>query len=256
MNILPTNQTMECNRKLIEEIDSALLKLESSKLFHEQTFSSLISRQGLDQCGYREAFPQLLFDVTTLKSDDSSWSLAPAVCYHAFLSFKNSLLKSPQRVTARSRCFRNEEYVVPGRRQIEFEMREFILIGEPYWLESQLETWQTTISSFAKELGIIGRWQSAIDPFFLPLSKGRALMQRLLNTKLEFCLEDGLAIASINRHRKHFTERLSIEIENHEVQTPDRKCEDRSMPHSACIAFGLDRWAQARRMTYSKSAIA
>jgi hypothetical protein len=56
-------------------------------------------------------------------------------------------------------------------------------------------------------------------------------MQRLRGTKLELCLPCGLAIASINRHGTHLTERFGISLT------------DGSLAHSACLAFGLDRWA-------------
>ena len=56
-------------------------------------------------------------------------------------------------------------------------------------------------------------------------------MQRLLGTKIEWCLPDGLAVASINRHGAFFGDRFQIR-------------DARGTPaHSACIAFGLDRWA-------------
>ena len=56
-------------------------------------------------------------------------------------------------------------------------------------------------------------------------------MQRLLGTKIELCLPDGLAMASINRHGPFFGERFKICLGTG------------GSAHSACVAFGLDRWA-------------
>jgi hypothetical protein len=252
MNTTTINKRRGCSCAAIDQIDFALLELKPATGFCEQAYSSLINREGLDRCGYREAFPQLLFDVTSTNPDSSAWSLAPAVCYHAFLSLANSRLPVPQRITTRGRCFRNEEYTIPERRQIEFDMREFILIGHEHWIESQLEAWQATLLKFAAQIGIDAQWQSASDPFFLPLSKGRALMQRLLNTKIELCLSDGLAITSINRHRSHFTDKLSIIVDQVGNDAPIGELKTRPATYSACIAFGLDRWAWAERTANRK----
>jgi hypothetical protein len=53
---------------------------------------------------------------------------------------------------------------------------------------------------------------TASDPFFLPRARGKAQMQRLLGTKFELCLPDGLAIASINRHGAFFGDRFDIRL--------------------------------------------
>jgi hypothetical protein len=140
-------------------------------------------------------------------------------------------------VTARGKCFRNEDRELSfGRRQIEFEMREIVLLGSGEWIEQSLAELQEQVGAAAKELGLDGRWKTAEDPFFLPRAKGKALLQRLKETKKEYCLQDSdsLAIASINRHCAFFGERFCISSQDH------------SPVHTACVAFGLDRWAAAR----------
>jgi hypothetical protein len=110
-------------------------------------------------------------------------------------------------------------------------MRELILIGAPGWIEERLATLQPGVDALARAFGLAAEWQPANDPFFLPRAQGKAHLQRLLGTKIELCLRDGLAIASINRHRTFFGERF-------EIFTGDG-----APAHSACVAFGLDRWA-------------
>jgi hypothetical protein len=161
------------------------------------------------------------------------YALSPAVCYHAYVRLAGRVLDSLERLTAQGCCFRNESECQPGRRQIEFGMRELIFMGQPGAIETVLSGAEAAIKEAAAAAGIAGSWAIASDPFFLSTSRGRALMQRLLNTKREFCLSDGLAIASINRHRSFFGERFSI------------RTSDGAFAHSACIAFGLERWKTA-----------
>jgi hypothetical protein len=146
---------------------------------------------------------------------------------------RGACLAPQTKITARNHCYRNEQEIIPGRRQIEFEMRELVVVGSESWIEDQLVRWEQQIGMVARRFGIVASWKAAADPFFLPTSKGKALMQRLLKTKQEYCLSDGLAIASINRHRDYFANRFSIRTVT-------------GLPaHSACIAFGLDRWVCA-----------
>src|SRR5262249_39696562 len=129
--------------------------------------------------------------------------LSPAVCYHAYAQLAGCTLGGGVTLTARGYCFRNENAadLEVGRRQIEFEMRELILIGEAKWIEDRLAALQLGVETLARNCGLEGQWQPANDPFFLPQANGKAHMQRLLGTKIELCLRDGLAVASINRHR-------------------------------------------------------
>jgi hypothetical protein len=229
-------------RALLEKIDSAIRSISLSQQFVEHCYPTLIERQGLEDAGYREAFPHLLCDVSA-KGRASSWCLSPAVCYHTFIALRGARLSPRAKITARNHCYRNERDVDPGRRQIEFEMRELVVVGEESWIEEQILWWKNEIGALASRSGIVASWKPATDPFFLPNSKGRALMQRLLNTKWEYSLRDGLALASINRHRDYFAKRFSIQ------STTDLPV------HSACIAFGLDRWAWAAGQRRSVGAL-
>jgi hypothetical protein len=159
--------------------------------------------------------------------------LSPAVCYHAYAQLAGSTLSRGRTLTARGHCFRNEEAsaLIPGRRQIEFEMRELILVGTADWIEERLVHLKSGVETLAGAFALEAEWQPANDPFFLPSAQGKAHLQRLLGTKIEFCLRDGLAIASINRHCAFFGERFDIFTG------------DGVPAHSACVAFGLDRWA-------------
>jgi hypothetical protein len=228
----------------LEHIDSRLRDWSLSRSAHERRWPVLIPTATLRRAGYHEAFPHLL--MTSVVAADpsnpsatptpSGYDLSPAVCYHAYASLEGQTIpEGGVSFAARGHCFRNEEpaQLKPGRRQIEFQMRELIFVGAADWLEGQLDGIQSEIAHLAETFDLKGAWEAASDPFFLPQAeaRGKASLQKLLGTKKEYCLADGLAISSVNRHRTFFGERFDIRLPGGEPA------------HSACVAFGLDRWA-------------
>ena len=226
-----------------ERLDSCLRAWALDAGGDEHSFPVLIAGDTLRRAEYPDAFPHLLMAAAVAADPAQPFAqgnvrlagsfLSPAVCYHAYAQLTGVTLDRGVTLTARGHCFRNEEAseLKPGRRQVEFEMRELVLVGEADWIEERLAALQPGVESLAGACGLSAQWQPANDPFFLPRAHGKAHMQRLLGTKIELCLTDGLAVASINRHRTFFGERFQI------------LTKDGSPAHSACIAFGLDRWA-------------
>jgi hypothetical protein len=225
-----------------EKLDARLREWALAQGSDEHQFTALIDAATLRRAEYPEAFPHLLMSTVTAADPlhpfcDANvvvgeWFLSPAVCYHAYASLEGRVFVPGVMLTARGHCFRNEEptELAAGRRQIEFQMRELVLVGEAAWIEERLAVLQAGVDALASACGLAGTWCPASDPFFLPRARGKAQMQHLLGTKIELCLPDGLAIASINRHGTFFGERFHI-----------RTTDDQSA-HSACVAFGLDRW--------------
>lgn len=245
-----------------EAIDAHFLAWARAWRAEELQFAALIDAGTLRRAGYPDAFPHLLLSACRcsdpaqplgrLLADGNlagtGWLLSPAVCYHAYAYLAGRTFTGPAVFTVRGRCFRHEEEFVPGRRQLEFEMRELILVGAPAELEPWLAEAQTRTESLAAQLQLSGTWEVAQDPFFLPTSRGRQLLQRLHETKKEFLIDlsqsatpicgmepadSTVAIASINRHGTFFGERFGLALS------------DGRPAHTACIAFGLDRWAHA-----------
>ena len=141
-------------------------------------------------------------------------------------------MKEPAVITARGRCFRHEATIEPGRRQIEFDMREIVLLGRPEWVRASALECKERLERCARRLGLAGEWRAAEDPFFLPRARGQAMMQRLKETKLEYCCGDAAsALASVNFHGDFFARRFDI------------RDGSGALIHTACIAAGLDRWA-------------
>jgi hypothetical protein len=227
----------------LEELDRELRDWAMGQGGDEESYPVLIDAAKLTRAGYPDAFPHLLMTTAVLRDPAApmadtnvaatDWCLSPAVCYHTYAALEGRTLDPGVLITARGHCFRNEEpaALAPGRRQIEFQMRELVLVGAPDWIEEHLRVLQPEVEDMARAHGLDGVWCPASDPFFLPRARGKAQMQRLLGTKIEWCLPDGLAVASINRHGAFFGERFQI------------RTAQGATAHSACVAFGLDRWA-------------
>lgn len=257
----PTAAPMRADAALhrFERLDASFLDWARAWRAEEAQFPALIAAPVLAQAGYPDAFPHLLMSAcacadparplaTLLAAENlapTDWLLSPAVCYHAYARWAGRTVAacSGLVLTARGRCFRREAEFIPGRRQIEFEMREIILCGAPDWIAPLLAEAQNRVDTLASSAGLAGDWTAAEDPFFLPSAQGKALLQRIQETKTEYLVaQDGhaapLAIASINRHAAFFGERFGIRLA------------DGTPAHTACIAFGLDRWAAVARADF------
>jgi hypothetical protein len=224
-------------QNVFDRIDARVRLLAASMGASEMHYPALIAREVLEQAEYTQAFPHLLLSASRMHIDEpdgaAAWCLSPAVCYHTYAQLAHRMLEDPMVVTARGRCFRAETESAPGVRQIEFEMREIVLLGAPAWIDASAVAARLAIETVARDVGLGGAWEVAEDPFFLPAAAGKALMQRLLKVKLEYQWPKagGLALASINRHGPFFGQRFHI-------VTPDGE-----PVHTMCIAVGLDRWA-------------
>jgi hypothetical protein len=241
MNISAPIRTSDAISAL-EQLDARLRDWALECESEERQYPVLIDAAMLRKAEYPDAFPHLLMGASTAAEaeapfDDKNavltkWFLSPAVCYHAFAEFSGKVLEREVVITARGHCFRNEaaNELIPGRRQVEFQMRELIFLGTESRIRERLAECQTVVAELAETAGLESTWCPASDPFFLPRARGKAVMQRMLGTKLELCLSCGLAIASINRHGTFLAERFGI------------KLSDGSPAQTACVAFGLDRW--------------
>jgi hypothetical protein len=230
--------------EFVHLIDRTIRGLAVAMGATEFQYPMLIARDVLDRAEYPQAFPHLLLNATRAKPDsdderstalvaESGWCLSPAVCYHTYAQLSQRQLCHPVIVTARGRCFRAERETSRGVRQVEFEMREIVLLGPREWIDGAADHFPRQIAAAAGQFRLDGEWVAATDPFFLPAAAGKALMQRLQKTKIEYQWPHagGLALASINRHGTFFGTRFGITDWCGEPV------------HSMCGAVGLDRWA-------------
>jgi seryl-tRNA synthetase len=226
-------------------IDAGLQAVAAEFGASAMSYPTLIAREALVRAGYPDAFPHLLMLATNLARpersdlldppnlDSPQWCLSPAVCYHVYAQFAGQRFTEPTIVSAGGRCFRHESSTEPGRRQIEFEMREIVLLGDGEWVRATATDVKHRVENVARRLELEGEWRIAEDPFFLPRAQGQALMQRLKETKLEYCRGDGeesLALASVNFHEDFFGKRFDI------------RTQGGGFIHTACVAAGVDRW--------------
>jgi seryl-tRNA synthetase len=231
-------------------------------------FPSLIAAKALAPIAYLRSFPHLATFVTSGNRRETSLRslaeecgtadeiplrddrfepiehlLTPAACYHFYPRFAGSRLAEPLFLTTRCQCFRREEQYLPLQRQWCFDMRELVCIGDKESIDRFTTDCATLIEGLLGALDLDAAWQTATDPFFDPQADPKALAQVLEPSKQELCTADGLAIASINKHRSFFGE--SYDIRMHD-----------DAAHSACVAFGVERWLYAMTQRHGTDASA
>ncbi|MCB5164182.1 hypothetical protein LG634_04940 [Streptomyces bambusae] len=157
--------------------------------------------------------------------------LPTATCYGLLLTLRDSGIDTPQVVTSIGRCFRNEDHYDGLRRLRSFHMREVLYVGSRDGVVDHLTRSTELVLDLADRLGIKVRREPATDPFYLG-DGARSLFNELDPVKFEFVADDGTAIASVNRHRNFFGERLGIRFEGEPA-------------YSGCLAFGVERWVHA-----------
>ena len=241
---------------LYADIDSVFTDWAQELGAETQHFPSLIALSDLAPIAYLQSFPQLAtfacspsqqrqkleeFAQRNKCADrvqpDPEWTessqiLTPATCYHIYPRLAGTELEQDVILTAVCACHRREQEYRPLQRQWCFNMRELVCIGEPDAVETFVNDCQARIESLTARLDLSASWQIATDPFFDPARDPKALAQQIEPVKRELTLDDGLAIASINRHRAFFGECYEINRQGRPA-------------HSACVAFGLERWLHA-----------
>lgn len=240
-----------------QQLDATFVSWAKQINAREHLFPALIPAGELQKIDYFSSFPQLATFAITLQRNEKNLCafrdrnakntsgdvnltltsavqnvLTPAACYHFYIHYQNRDLASALYLTTRCTCHRREEQYKPLQRQWNFNMRELVCIGNEQEVDVFLTQHQERISEFVNELGIKAQWQTATDPFFQPEENQKYIAQKLFPVKQELVLENGLAIASINRHFQHFGEHFSI---THSKQSA----------FSGCVAFGLERWLYA-----------
>ena len=97
-----------------------------------------------------------------------------------------------------------------------------------------LEQLRADVDTLVTELGLPSTWTVAADPFFRPSRNPKYLMQRIDPTKHELMFDNRLAIVSANLHHDHFGRAFDM-----------KSTVDGAPVHTACVAFGLERWLAA-----------
>jgi seryl-tRNA synthetase len=224
-------------------------------------FPPVMSRAQLEKSGYLKSFPNLLGCVCALHGSEAEireaadshesggdWTsslapsdlvLSPAACYPVYpLAAQRGRLPADGWIfDVAADCFRREPSRSLDRLQ-SFRMREFVRIGSPEAIQAFREEWMDRAQRLAAELSLPCQLDVANDPFFGRVGQMMAVSQRQQSLKFELLIPyyEGAkptACMSFNYHREHFGVTWGLE------------CADGTVPHTSCVAFGMDRLAVA-----------
>ncbi|WP_431784482.1 hypothetical protein [Streptomyces chumphonensis] len=235
---------------LLRGLDNLLTGLATRLAAPEVLGPPLLPAEGLTRLDYFRNFPHLGVSAgrfhpealdglaageppTDLPLRPSGYLLPSATCYGLLLSLEGADVGGDgTRLSASGRCFRNETHYDGLRRLWGFHMREVLYLGTREGAAEHLEQGAEFIGHLADRLGLTLTRAPADDPFY-DRGGSRARLMALDPVKHEFSTPDGTAIASVNRHRNFFGERLDI------------SAGPTGPAHSACVAFGVERWVHA-----------
>jgi seryl-tRNA synthetase len=232
--------------RLAGQADAAFVQLASVWRAEPERHPATLPASVLRRTGYLRSFPhQATFAVGLDPAALSAFGgdpdqdprpflgpateiLTPAACYHLYPAHEAQALTEPLYLTTANTCYRREAAYVPLRRQWSFTMREIVCLGTAE--ETALFAQKTTeaVTRLLELAGLSVDWEHATDPFFQPERNPAYLLQKLSPVKREAIYQD-LAISSVNLHHEHFGEAFGITRAGEAA-------------HSACVAFGLERW--------------
>lgn len=245
---------------VLRRIEGRIAALCETETEDEWAVPSALPLSTLERAGYFASFPHWLTVASHLTEDPSilegvasssdatraaadavvpaTTALPPAVCYHVYAALTGSTVPSCCIVTAQGCCWRHErDRLAPLERGWAFTMREIVCIGTEAECVAFRDRGITLARWLATGLGLDSSVEPAEDPFFAPTSRGRALLQRVKGLKQELRLPigdgDTVAAASFNLHEQFFGDAFDIRLASGEPA------------HTACVAFGLERWLLA-----------
>ncbi|RSS33809.1 hypothetical protein [Streptomyces sp. WAC08241] len=244
---------------LLRGLDELLTGLAARLSAPEVVGPPLLSVEGLARLDFFRNFPHLGVSAGRFAPDaldglaageapvdlplrPTGYLLPSATCYGLLLSLEGrDVGEDGLRLSAAGRCFRNETHFDGLRRLWGFHMREVLYLGTKEGALEHLEHGAAFVRELAGRLGLDLTRAVADDPFY---DKGgsRARLMALDPVKHEFSAPDGTAIASVNRHRNFFGERLDI------------RAGSGGPAYSACVAFGVERWVHAMVLAHGTPA--
>jgi hypothetical protein len=220
---------------VVDRVDAMVLEWAAEQGAAAERHPELFTVSQLARIDYFDSFPHLAHRVTPWlpeQSGEEDLVLTSAACYGVYFARTGTVVNDPVKVTVRQTCRRREDEYQPRRRQREFQMREVVVLGTDRSVETFLRDGMAAVRRIADRFGVTGEFAVATDPFFRK-DDPRLLHQRLFPTKQEFVDTSGLAVASVNSHRNFFGERCEVRLA------------DGTPMSTGCVAFGLERWADA-----------
>ncbi|MEU9094400.1 hypothetical protein ACIOEW_38350 [Streptomyces sp. NPDC087901] len=245
--------------RLVRALDTLLLGLADEVGAMERLVPHLVSWETLRRTGYTRNFPQHLTACAVVREDlraldrlaqapdvvaaaaeltPAPVALAPAVCMNLFAGLADGTLPAPITLTARGMCGRYEAGAqAVATRLWSFDMRELVFVGDAAGAKSFRDTMLNAVADLARDVGLPSTLTTASDPFFTSERADLLGYQSALSLKHELrgLPADGssaVAVTSVNLHKQHFGVEFGITLP------------DGTPAHSACVGFGLDRWAE------------
>jgi seryl-tRNA synthetase len=239
---------------LARQLDTAFCLIAAAWAAREERHPAALDARQLQRVNYLHAFPHQATFPVRLDPDQANLDefvsgpvigddghvrltrtvparqvLTPAACYHLYCGHEGDALTAPAFLTTVNTCFRQEDAYQPLRRQWAFTMREIVCMGTAAEAGDFLDAARAVTGRLLDRLDLKAAWVTAADPFFRPMDNPQYLMQRLFPSKHEAVYGTDLAIGSANLHHEHFGEAFSI-------------TRDGEPAHTACLAFGIERW--------------
>jgi seryl-tRNA synthetase len=240
-----------------EAFSAAVMRAAAPDRPEPMRFPPVLSRHQLETNGYLGSFPHLAGSVFSFEGSDAEaaeqearasrhedWSefqsmtdlvLLPAACYPVYpeVAKRGPLPASGATIdTGNSWVFRNEASGDPARMQI-FHMLELVRIGDPEQVIAFRDAWLLRTVELFRRVGLDASSEIASDPFFGRGGRMLAANQRAQELKFELVAMVGgpepTAIASFNYHQDHFTLIYDIGMAGG------------GLPHTGCVAFGMER---------------
>ncbi len=242
---------------VVTGLDDAVTRMAAGDGAEVMRFPPLLTREAFIASGYLKGFPHLAGTVHSFCGNEAEhhrmlaaidrgedWSqherpadvvLTPAACYPIYpvIAGRGKLPDQGALVDVFSYCFRHEPSVDPCRMQM-FRMRENVRIGSAGHVQTFRDTWRGRILGFVERLALPGALDVANDPFFGRAGKLMAEGQRDQQLKFEILIpvtseSNPTACISLNYHITHFGEIWPLRMA------------DGELPHSSCVAFGIER---------------
>jgi len=242
--------------RLADACDQAFARLAELWRAEEERHPAALPAEALHRTSHLRAFPHHLVLAAPLDPDPAGLAafadgpvldgrgaltgarpapltdvLLSSACPPVYAARAGERLSAPAYLTVRATCFRTEAAYAPLHRMSSFTMRETVCLGTGPETSAFLDRAGAAVTLLCEHLDLPVTWRRATDPFFRPEADPRHLMQRLEPLKREAAYGD-LALASVNRHHEHFGAAFGL-------------LRDGAPAHTACLAFGVERWLYA-----------
>lgn len=234
---------------VMRKIDGMIVSWAKENNATEVYYPDMYRIEELERCNYVTQFhPHCFFPYlsrtetfTENQIVASGFVINPAVCMHSYIQYQNCIINEndPVIILSKGKCMRHEkkEYTTLER-LLNFTMREVIFMGsESFVLEKRTEFMEKA-KQFMIKMQLEGNICVSNDPFFKKEDKIKTDFQRKFKLKYEMNLKipaNGhlIAVGSFNYHNVNFSKAYNI-------------CNLKSQyVHTACVAFGLERFAYA-----------